>query len=210
MLLPKNVQSMRAEVRFQDCLSELDCTGDHDLVFVSETWQSDVHENFRGRRVGGRLYLSGGAACHGVGIYICFFPRSFFPPACYITLVRQEANEASRSPRREAAGRHRCSPSGCQPELMRLPAQDPRRCPRLRAGARAGSWHMPAARQQPVALPIWKQADLGSRAQTRPAWHQRGAVRGGGGMSPPRCQICHQPQGRQQLVGTCVPARARG
>ena len=64
----KSVQSMKDGVRFQDCLSELDA-GDHDLVFASETWRSDVHEVFETPR-GGRLYLSGGAACRGVGISI--------------------------------------------------------------------------------------------------------------------------------------------
>ena len=64
----KNVQSMRAETRFQDCLAELDA-GEHDLVFLSETWRSELHEVFETPRQG-KLYLSGGFAFHGVGIYI--------------------------------------------------------------------------------------------------------------------------------------------
>ena len=38
----------------------------------------------------------------------------------YIALVRQEANEASRSPGREAAGQHRVLPALVSQELMRL------------------------------------------------------------------------------------------
>ena len=38
----------------------------------------------------------------------------------YIVFVRQEANEASRSPGREAAGRHRVLPAVVSQELMRL------------------------------------------------------------------------------------------
>ena len=64
----KNVQSTRAATRFEDCLAELDA-GEHDLVFISETRRSDLHEVFE-TPCKGKLDLSGGFACHGVGIYI--------------------------------------------------------------------------------------------------------------------------------------------
>ena len=91
-----------------------------------------------------------------------FFLLSFAPfsTSMYIALVRQEANEARHSPRPAPA-----APSGCQPGAHEAPAQDPRRCPRLRAGARAGSWRMPAAQQRPVALPIWKPRRIAGRNQ---------------------------------------------
>ncbi|CAE7561664.1 unnamed protein product [Symbiodinium natans] len=64
----KNVQSMRAETRFQDGLAELDA-GEHDLVFLSEIGRSELPEVLKTPRQG-KLYLSGGFAFHGVGSYI--------------------------------------------------------------------------------------------------------------------------------------------
>ena len=86
----KNVQSMRAEVRFQDCLSELDA-GDHDLIFVSEIWRSDVLEVFEigiyispmisdicFHAISARLCMVQ-LTCHGrkFHVYLCYFPTSW-------------------------------------------------------------------------------------------------------------------------------------
>ena len=67
-VITKNVQSIRTESRFEDVCTEL-VARDHDLIFVSETWRSDVEECFV-LPSGGHTFLSGGLSHQGVGIAV--------------------------------------------------------------------------------------------------------------------------------------------
>ena len=92
----KNVQSIRDEGRLPDCLVELDI-GTHDIVLLTEIWRSKCEEVFStpGR---GKIYMSGGLADRGVGIYVsrqfsAFMekPRfhAFAPCLCMLQFSRQ-------------------------------------------------------------------------------------------------------------------------
>ena len=67
-VVPRNLQSIRTEARFNDFLVEtVSC--DFDVLFVSETWRDAKEESYTaiGRN---RMYFSGGLAHQGVGVII--------------------------------------------------------------------------------------------------------------------------------------------
>ena len=72
----KNVQSVRAQSRFEDFLAERD-DATFDVRFLSETWRDDTEEFFVSPK-GAHFFLSGGTDSKGVGmcgqlmyIFIC-------------------------------------------------------------------------------------------------------------------------------------------
>lgn len=68
-VLSKNFQSIRAERRYCDFMSELDMC-DFDIMCLSETWQ-DCREEIVATPHGHTVYLSGDARHCGVGICVC-------------------------------------------------------------------------------------------------------------------------------------------
>ena len=64
----KNVQSVRAQSRFEDFLAELD-DATFDVCFLSETWRDDTEEFFVSPK-GAQIFLSGSTGSKGVGICI--------------------------------------------------------------------------------------------------------------------------------------------
>ena len=67
-VITKNLQSIRAESRFQDFCTEL-VACDHDLIFICETWRPAVEESFV-LPSGGPTFFSGGLSHQGVGIAV--------------------------------------------------------------------------------------------------------------------------------------------
>ena len=67
-MITKNLQSIRAESRFQDFCTEL-VASDHDLIFICETWRSAVEACFV-LPSGGQKFLNGGLSHQGVGIAV--------------------------------------------------------------------------------------------------------------------------------------------
>ena len=72
-LVTKNLQSVRADDRWNDFVSELEVL-DYDIVFCTETWREEREEHCL-TPSGHHIYLSGGDGHRGVGI--CTSP-SFF------------------------------------------------------------------------------------------------------------------------------------
>ena len=72
-LVTKNLQSVRADDRWNDFVSELEAL-DYDIVFCTETWREEREEHCL-TPSGHHIYLSGGDGHQGVGI--CISP-SFF------------------------------------------------------------------------------------------------------------------------------------
>ena len=72
-LVTKNLQSVRADDRWNDFVSELEAF-DYDIVFCTETWREEREEHCL-TPSGHHIYLSGGDGHRGVGI--CISP-SFF------------------------------------------------------------------------------------------------------------------------------------
>ena len=68
-VVAKNLQSIQAKERFEDCMVELD-TFEFDLLLLSETWRGDREEHFT-TTGGHKVFLSGGSpGRRGVGICI--------------------------------------------------------------------------------------------------------------------------------------------
>ena len=72
-LVTKNLQSVPADDRWNDFVSELEAF-DYDIVFCTETWREEREEHCL-TPSGHHIYLSGGDGHRGVGI--CISP-SFF------------------------------------------------------------------------------------------------------------------------------------
>ena len=71
--MTKNLQSVRAEDRWNDLIVELE-TVNYDIIFCTETWRVETEEHCL-TPSGHHIYLSGGDGHRGVGI--CISPRFF-------------------------------------------------------------------------------------------------------------------------------------
>ena len=72
-LVTKNLQSVRADDRWNDFVSELEAL-DYDIVFCTETWREEREKHCL-TPSGHHIYLSGGDGHRGVGI--CISPSLF-------------------------------------------------------------------------------------------------------------------------------------
>ena len=103
-----------------------------------------------------------------------FFFLAPIATGMYIALVRQEANEASRSPGREAAGQHRVFPAVVGQELMRLRRRTLAVALACERELEQGAGICPLCGNSQQRCPSGHPGGLGSRAQ--PSRHGSSAV----------------------------------